>query len=556
MNTPPHNSSLSPISATASPAMLSSSTATGFTAPTWWLLLLFLTALVAQGQRILTVRSSTGEMPFHSANDRSRWCSVAALGGYGQFEIDPFLQIRDPKTKRRTWNTIDMVRHRGRDGRQHYYSSKPPLLSAMHAGVYAIVRAVTGLSLVSQPFTTARIILFLVNWLPLAGFWWLWGKYWQQQSKSLWAFTVIMLLMLWGTFVSTFANTLNNHLPGAIAAGMSLWALLKIIYDGQPARRWFILAAASAAMCAVCELPALSWVAAVCLLLIQVDFKKAVMGVLVGMLPITLAFMIVNYLAHGDLRPPYAHRAVGPLVTTLDLPASTDDPTASALSTLQLAQGPIVAAVRDKDYQLSDAAKIQVTRTPGVHELWDDATQYRFALVIEGQSIKVHQWDDWYDYPNSYWYPDSKKGVDKGEPSRAVYLFHTTFGHHGLFSLTPMWLLLPLGAWSIWQLSTGAFIRRLFDLRVQVMLAIVATSLVCFVFYMLRPLEDRNYGGVSCGFRWMHWFAPLWCWLVGHALGHIRHNGWRAIVWLALGLSIFSACVPWQNPWTSPWLMP
>ena len=36
-------------------------------------------------------------------------------------------------------------------------------------------------------------------------------------------------------------------------------------------------------------------------------------------------------------------------------------------------------------------------------------------------------------------------------------------------------------------------------------------TLICLVFYiLLRPQEDRNYGGMTSGFRWMFWFAPLW----------------------------------------------
>lgn len=519
--------------------------------PTWLLALLVITAVAAQAGRILTVRSSTGETPFHSANDRSRWCSVAALGGYGQFEIDPFLEIRDPKTKRRTWYTIDLVRHRGRDGRQHYYSSKPPLLSAMHAAVYAAVRATTGLSLITHTFATARIILLIVNLLPLAAFWWLWGRYWQSRL-SRWSFIVIMIFMLWGTFISTFANTLNNHLPGALSAGFALWCVLQVVELRRDEWRWFILAGASAAMAAVCELPALSWAAAISVLLLQANTKKAAIGLSIGMLPMAIAFAGVNYLAHGDLRPPYAHRAVGDLITTVPHSVTNNvDP----IQSLQGHQSAIVDAVRKHGYQVSNSATVQATRTPGVAELWDDATQYRFALVTQGDQLNIHHWDDWYDYPNSYWYPDRKKGVDRGEPSRANYLFHTTLGHHGIFSLTPMWLLLPLGMWSIWRLMPERSEQRLQDLRCQLMLAIGATSCVCFAFYILRPLEDRNYGGVSSGFRWMFWFTPLWCWLVAYALERISARGWRLLVIAALAASIYSASVPWSNPWTAPWLM-
>ena len=518
--------------------------------PTWWLVLLLAAALGAQAQRILTARSTKGDTPFHSANDRSRWCGVAAIGNYGRFEIDDIIA-------RKGWNSIDKVRHGGRDGKQHYYSSKPPLLLTMHASVYAIVRLVTGLNILNYPFSAVRVVLFLVNWLPLAGFWWMWARYWQRQSIGWWAFTMVVLLMTWGTFVSTFANTLNNHLPGAIAAGVSLWSLLRIIYDGRAAVGQFVLASFAAAMCAVCELPALAWTAATLALLVQVDFKKTLIGVAVGMLPLAVAFALVNVWAHGDLRPPYAHRAVGKLVTKLDLPAEAISSSGSPLEQLRAAQPAIVTAIRASAPTLSENSEIKTTRTPGVHEVWDATNQFRFALVSDGQQLSIHQWDDWYDYEDSYWYPDRKKGVDLGEPSRAMYLFHTTFGHHGLFSLTPMWLFIPVGVIVLWQAVSGSWWQRMWDLRTQVMLAIVATSLVCFVFYIMRPLEDRNYGGVNCGFRWMHWFTPLWCWLVGHGLMKFpqRIGFWHVLAMLALGVSIYSACVPWNNPWTSPWLM-
>ncbi len=518
--------------------------------PTWWLWLILLTALVAQGQRILTVRSKEGTTPFHSANDRSRWCAVAALGNYGRFEIDDI-------TSRKGWQTIDKVFHRGRDGKQHYYSSKPPLLVTMHACVYGAVRLVTGLNILNYPFSAARIVLFLVNWLPLAAFWWMWGRYWQRQSIGWWAFTMIMVLTTWGTFVSTFANTLNNHLPGAIAAGVGLWSLLRIIVDGQATVGQFVLASFAGAMCAVCELPALAWAAATIALLVQVDLRKTLIGIGAGMLPVAVAFVIVNYWAHGDLRPPYAHRAVGELVTDIELPKAQEPSESPVLSRLVSARPAIIAALRTEAPALSEQSQIQNTRTPGVFELWDATNQLRYALVVDGLRLRIHQWDDWYDYPKSYWYPDAKKGVDRGEPSRAMYLFHTTFGHHGLFSLTPIWLLLPAGAWAVWRSASGSWWQRAWDPRTQVMLAVVATSLVCFVFYMARPLEDRNYGGVSCGFRWMHWFAPLWCWLVGQALLRFpkRLGVWHVLAMIALGITLYSTCSPWNNPWTSPWLM-
>ncbi len=57
--------------------------------------------------------------------------------------------------------------------------------------------------------------------------------------------------------------------------------------------------------------------------------------------------------------------------------------------------------------------------------------------------------DDWYDYPGSYWH--NRQGIDQGEKSAAVYSFHVLAGHHGIFSLTPVWLLSLLGG-GLWLL--------------------------------------------------------------------------------------------------------
>src|SRR3984957_12146878 len=73
--------------------------------------------------------------PLLSANDRSRWCTVWSLVERGTYQIDEIDAVPG-------WSTIDKVRQGG-----HYYSSKPPVLSTIVAGVYWVVRAVIGWSL-------------------------------------------------------------------------------------------------------------------------------------------------------------------------------------------------------------------------------------------------------------------------------------------------------------------------------------------------------------------------------------------------------------------------
>ena len=43
------------------------------------------------------------------------------------------------------------------------------------------------------------------------------------------------------------------------------------------------------------------------------------------------------------------------------------------------------------------------------------------------------------------------------------------------------------------------------------MLMTLAITAACLVFFVLFRSEiDRNYGGQSCGFRWMFWLTPLY----------------------------------------------
>ena len=143
---------------------------------------------------------------------------------------------------------------------------------------------------------------------------------------------------------------------------------------------------------------------------------------------------------------------------------------------------------------------------------------------------------------DSYW--KNPQGFDKGEPDQQDYIFHSTVGHHGLFSLTPVWALSLLGL-GIW----------LFDRRYRCMaMLILITSVVVFAFYMTLPLELRNYGGNTSALRWLFWLAPLWSVaLVAAADQFSKHAVFRAIALVCLLVSVMSAAYPLWNPWSMPW---
>jgi hypothetical protein len=163
--------------------------------------------------------------------------------------------------------------------------------------------------------------------------------------------------------------------------------------------------------------------------------------------------------------------------------------------------------------------------------------------------------DNWYDYTyqrdgrtiESYW--RHPVGVDQGESSRGLYAMHVLVGHHGIFSLTPVWLLSFVGL-GLWM-----FQHR--DPRLRwIALGIAGMSLVCLAFYIGQPLMNRNYGGVTSGLRWMFWFAPLWLLAMLPAVDFMATRRWmRGLGLIFLAFSVISASYPTWNPWTPPWLM-
>ena len=161
------------------------------------------------------------------------------------------------------------------------------------------------------------------------------------------------------------------------------------------------------------------------------------------------------------------------------------------------------------------------------------------------------QWDNWYDYPGSYWEGRKLEGKDAGEPSRLLYLFHMLVGHHGLFSLTPVWILSLLGI----AVLLASPKRDLHAFGIMV----AAVSLVVIVFYVTCPEIQRNYGGVTCGLRWLLWLAPLWLvamtpvvdWIGG---GERDRSLWWGVALILLLVSAVTAAYAAQNPWTDPWI--
>ena len=526
--------------------------------------LIVLVALALAAGRIAVVTSRDNLTAFLSANDRSRWCTVATLVEQGTYVIDQQIAITDPiKRHIHPWQTIDKVRHVGADGKQHYYSSKPPLFPTAVAGVYKMVNLCSGMTLTDQPIYVARIVLALVNLPLLAIFFYATIGCIEKVGRSDWSKRVAAVACCFGTMLLPFSISLNNHLPAAAATAVAMWIYLKACQDkkANDSQRstspWMWgLAGVSAALAAANELPALSMTVFWFALYVWLD-RKAILPFSLGIALVAIAFFGTNWIAHHSLRPPYTHRGNGDIISRWagkDLAGKDhgekDDEVSRVEGTDTIANASVA---REAMNALSQAGLIKEDESVKLQpsdekDRWIVLVKERqYGLLKTDSEWLLTNWDDWYEYPGTYWKDGMRRGVDRGEPSRTTYFAQATFGHHGIFSITPLWILVPFGLMA--GIASGPSEYRRFAS------AVLVASVVCIAFYMNRPLIDRNYGGVSVCFRWLLWFAPLWLVISASVMDWFQTSPTRrGVLYSLLALSVFSVSASLESPWQSPWI--
>ncbi|MDR3110757.1 MAG: hypothetical protein LBU65_13900 [Planctomycetaceae bacterium] len=434
--------------------------------------------------------------PMFCANDRSRWCAIRALVEPDKRVVRE-VQNADGSTRRvyvwyaidnvqteKGWDTIDMVKHKlpgDIKGDGYLYSSKPPLLVTLMAiPYYAIYHGSGGrLSLGNEQYLVVRVMIVLINLLPLIVSWVLLSRLVERFGTTDWGRIFTVAAFCFGTFASTFSVTINNHVPAYVCTVFAIYSAIRLLDGTRHRYRHAVSVGLFGSLLVACELPAALFAAAVvAYLLIRQTRVTAALTVPVCV-AVAAAFLGTNYAAHHTVVPPYTFK--------------------------------------------------------GGETNW-----YSYTYEREG---KVRQ---------SYW--DNPVGMDIGEESIRRYSFHSTVGHHGIFSLTPIWLLSFIGGacWSLGRRVGNVEQQRL--LRDLVTLTIVL-SVVIFVFYMRQGQGERNYGGVVSGLRWTFWLMPLWILMMIPASDMLsKYRVGRTSAYLCVAASCFSAAYPVWNPWTMPWL--
>jgi hypothetical protein len=254
--------------------------------------------------------------PLQSANDRSRWATVWSLVERRTYRIDEIDQ-------QPAWATIDKVRvGESPDGPWHFYSSKPPLLSTIVAGLYAIERHTLGWGLFRHPVGVSRLLLLIVNVWPFL----LMLRSLRRSLVLLQTSECLRLIVLaaagFGSLLNPYLTTLNNHTPAAAAAMLAMEAALRLVVasragSGIPAGSviagsviagpWtFAALGFFAALTSTMELPAAVFGVLAFLLALRCDVRKTWASFVPAAVIPLAAFCVTNWVATGGIKPFYA----------------------------------------------------------------------------------------------------------------------------------------------------------------------------------------------------------------------------------------------------------
>ena len=470
--------------------------------------------------------------PYAGTNAVSRFNTIRALGDEGTYIIDT--TVVQPG-----WGTIDRIQHFGRDGQLHYYSDKPTFLPTILAGEYLVIKQLTGLSFAEHPLATARLMLIITNgglftiWLIL------FARLLERYGKSDWGKLFVFTAAAFGTSFTTFATTLNNHLPAAAATLAATYFGLAI-WQQHSRQAWHGYAAgALAATAAALELPATAFLLGLIIVLLLKAPRFTLTTVIPAATLIALAAFGTNVAAHDTLLPPYLHLKEGKLLATISRDLSLNQRGAPL-------PPEFLEALAKQGQQLS--AETKVEKLGRYLRLNDTVNQQVYELQITEESFILRRWNRWYQFPGSYWNGEGAGLylLDRGEPSRLRYAWHMLGGHHGFFSLTPLWLLSLVGL-------CQAFIKPRHPFKP---LAIITTalSLIVLIFYLQVPLQLRNYGGGTSSMRWFMWLIPFWLLMLLPAADTFRKHSIKITALTLLAISIGSAMYAIDHPWQEPWL--
>jgi hypothetical protein len=236
--------------------------------------------------------------PLQSANDRSRWATVWSLVERGTWQIDEI-------DSQPGWTTIDKVRYRtGAAEPWHFYSSKPPFLSVLAAGLYAAEKATLGWGLLEHTAAVTRLLLLFINVIPFAAALTALAGTLRKAGVSEAVRCLIITVAGFGSMLNPYLVTLNNHTPAAACAMLAIAAAVEL--RQKAAAAGFVRLGLFAALTACFELPAAQLGVAAFVLAISICRRRVWTQFLPAAVLPLLLFVGSNWSVTGTLKPFYA----------------------------------------------------------------------------------------------------------------------------------------------------------------------------------------------------------------------------------------------------------
>jgi hypothetical protein len=498
---------------------------------------------------------------FMTANDISRWCTVWSLLERGTYAIDecPWQTDTQDKIER------EVKGSGGQPPSKHFYSSKPALISTLIAGILYPARRMTGVPL-------DRVVLQER------------AERWTQKPDPDHPGKIKGVLetpkepVKWPAYIFYFKPVLI--LLNVIPFGIFLILFARVL-DRYATNDWTWLFCLIAAAFATYLLP----------------YTQTLNNHTIGAFTAFFAlYQVLRIWDEGELAG-WRFAAAGffaGFTASAELPALAF---AALLGPLLL-----VRYLRQTLLYFLPAVILPLVILAGL--------QYvefgEFYLPYESFGSKE------YSYEGSIWdTPLELDAFNKHPEPYGVYLFHMTFGHHGIFSLTPIFLFSIVGAmrllgggsrfvsvvnWltlvvipglggyyvydpSAWGASGALHPYVWIFLAVPILLVVpmvrggillcrrrdepmaaaawmtVVLTVVQLAFYTWNP-KARNYGGSAQGLRWVMWLIPFWLLVLIKGVEGGQARGWvRTLALLALAVSAISVGYAIRNPWSHPWIL-
>lgn len=229
-------------------------------------------------------------------NDLSRYYAIMALTERHTFAVDfanhPF---------------VDAVYAHGQ-----YYSSKPPVLSLLGAGVYWVMYHFFQQKLYIST-THENISIYFINLILIGGsiillivFFYKSLKYFNLGEKNRYFLSSILVL---STLIFSYSGGLNNHIPCAALIFVAFYYLLKQIKEGYSRGRAFVSGFFLAAAFAVEPLSSIFFI--FCLFIFQFfnyNFRRRILYYILGLAPMFIFYALLNIISIGRLLPTYFYK--------------------------------------------------------------------------------------------------------------------------------------------------------------------------------------------------------------------------------------------------------